>query len=440
MPTGPSCNLECEYCYYLEKSELYPERAEFAMSENTLEEFIRQYIESQPTQRVTFAWQGGEPTLRGLDFYRKVVRLQEKYAPPDKQIMNSIQTNGTRLNEEWCKFFKENEFLVGISIDGPKELHNKYRRTRSGHGTFEEVIDGLSLLKKHGIKYNVLCVVNNYNSKYPLRVYNFLKNKNVNWVQFIPLIEEFDKKEENTSTSRSIDPISDIDHENKGELKRCDYRWVNEMVNYPDNNDTEYKELIKLARKAPVSERSVDPEQYGIFMTEIFDEWVRNDVGEISVRLFDQSLEVAIQGNPSYCIFKETCGEQVAMEHNGDIYSCDHFVNKGFKLGNIHDENIVTMIESNEQQQFGEYKREGLPKLCENCNVRNFCNGGCPKNRCAKTTSGDFGLNYLCASYRYFFNYIQPYLSLLRKQYNKNKPLTNVMKQIKSLDNHYSIQ
>ena len=433
MPTGPACNLECEYCYYLEKSELYPERGDFRMSEDTLEEFVKQYIEAQPGSQVTFAWQGGEPTLRGIDFYRKAVRLQQEYAPADTRIVNTIQTNGTRLNEEWCQFLAENDFLVGISIDGPRELHNRYRKTRSDGPTFDEVMNGLSLLQNHDVEYNVLCVLNSYNSQYPLRVYEFFKDQGVEWMQFIPLVEFPDDAETVTTDPDSSTPETDPD-----ESDHSAYPWVQAWADLPEENDDGYQEVLDAAREAPTTARSVDPAAYSTFMRTIFDEWVRNDLGNVSVRLFDQCLGMALSGKASLCLYMETCGDQVAMEHNGDVYACDHFVDPGFKRGNIHQTHLTEMLDSEDQREFGEYKREGLPTRCRECSVQEFCHGGCPKNRHLQTPAGDLGLNYLCAGYRSFFSYVQPYLEIVERTIQENKPLPFVMDHVATRDEHAS--
>lgn len=435
MPMGPACNLKCEYCYYLEKTELYPEKANFRMSEDTLEEFIKQYIEAQPGPQVTFAWQGGEPTLLGVDFYRTVVDLQEKHAPAGKQIVNTLQTNGTRLDDEWGQFLADHDFLVGISIDGPRTLHNQYRQTRAGGPVFDEVMSGLSVLQNHNVEYNVLCVVNTYNSQYPLRVYDFFKNQGIEWLQFIPLIEMADTPEPDPTSVDTTERDPDLALEDLGTpAKRPTYDWVRDLKDPADESDSDYQAVLEAARAAPVTDRSVDPEAYGEFMCTIFNEWVRNDVGEVSVRLFDQSLQVALEGEASYCILSETCGDQVAMEHNGDVYACDHFVDPGFHLGNIHDTHLTELLESDEQRQFGQYKQEGLPPRCRECDVQAFCHGGCPKNRHLKTPNGELGLNYLCAGYQQFFTYIQPYLEIFKKLARENKPLPFVMDGVTVLD------
>jgi uncharacterized protein len=433
MPIGPACNLECEYCYYLEKSELYPERGDFQMSEDTLEEFVKQYIEAQPGPQVTFAWQGGEPTLRGIDFYRKALRLQQEYAPADTRIVNTIQTNGTRLDEEWCQFLSENDFLVGISIDGPRELHNQYRKTRSDGPTFDEVMNGLSLLQNHDVEHNVLCVLNSYNSQYPLRVYEFFKDQGVEWMQFIPLVELPDDSETVTTDPDSSPPETGSDGSDHSA-----HSWVQARANLPEDNDNEYHDVLNAAREAPTTARSIDPAAYSSFMRTIFDRWIRNDIGDVSVRLFDQCLEMALSGTASLCVYMETCGDQVAMEHTGDVYACDHFVDPGFKRGNIHQTHLTEMLDSEAQRKFGEHKGKGLPTRCRECPVREFCHGGCPKNRHLQTPAGDLGLNYLCAGYRSFFSYVQPYLEIVERTIQENKPLPFAMDEVAVRDERAS--
>lgn len=417
-PTGAACNLECEYCYYLEKSELYPEASDTRMSAETLETYVEQYIEAQPGPEVTFAWQGGEPTLLGLDFFREVVRLQEAHAPPDKRIVNTIQTNGTRLNDEWCRFFAEHDFLVGISVDGPPDLHDEYRRSRADGPTFEQVADGLSLLQDHGVEYNVLCVVNDRNSRHPERVYDFFKEQGVRWLQFIPLVEPVDGEAGADATDRDA-----VDGDEEGAPSAGVQAAGVPMNDVPERD----RDVLRAARAAPVTDRSVDPIQYGEFMCTIFDEWVRNDVGDVSVRLFDQCLEVAFEGHASLCLFRETCGDQVAMEHNGDVYACDHYVEPGFELGNLHETHLAELVDSEAQRQFGEFKREGLPARCRKCAVREFCHGGCPKNRIIETPAGELGLNYLCAGYRRVFSHVQPHLEIFKRVAERGHPLSAAM-------------
>ena len=300
-PIGPICNLDCEYCYYLEKQALYPGKARFRMSEKLLEIYIEQYIQSQPGPVVHFAWQGGEPTLMGLDFFRKVVELQRKYLPQGWRVTNALQTNGTLLTPEWCEFLRENDFLVGISIDGPAQFHDHYRVDKKQRPTHVKVMQGLRLLQEHRVEYNVLCVVNSVNVKHPLEVYQFFKEHGVKHLQFIPLVEKLGV--------------------------------------------------------AGVSHRTVPPKEFGLFLAAIFDEWVRHDVGEIFIQIIEECFAVWLGHRAQLCIFAETCGRALAMEHNGDLYSCDHFVAPEYKLGNIIELPMVEMITSEAQERFGEEKK-----------------------------------------------------------------------------------
>ena len=358
-PIGAICNLDCEYCYYLEKEDLYPETKSFRMKESTLENYIRQYIETQSTfPEVTFAWQGGEPTLMGIEFFRKAVELQDKYRPSGMTIRNSLQTNGTIINDEWATFFKQNNFLIGISIDGPSKLHDHYRFGKKGEPSSADVIRGLKLFQKHQVDYNILCVVNNYNGDYPVQIYNYFKSLGAQFIQFIPIVEHFGDGSE-------------------------------------------------------VSPRSVNPKQYGRFLCAVFDEWVKADIGKIFIQIFDVSLEAWLGFKPSLCIFNETCGDAMAMEHNGDVYACDHYVTPEYLVGNIGETPITDIINLPFQRKFGEDKKDTLPPYCLDCEVRFVCNGGCPKNRFIDTPDGDPGLNYLCGGYKMFFNHIDTPMKLM---------------------------
>lgn len=432
MPSGPACNLGCEYCYYLEKASLYS--GDVRMSESTLETFIAQYVEAHPGREVTFTWQGGEPTLRGLDFYRKAVELQAAYAPAETRVVNTIQTNGTRLNDEWCQFFAEHDFLVGISIDGPRDLHDRYRRTKAGGPTFEDVMDGLGLLQHHDVSYNVLCVLNRFNSRHPRRVYEFFKDQGVEWLQFIPLVEP---ATDDDATGIDVNPQSSATPGDGTDNRSIDppvEEWVRERVRWPIDVDDDYPAVLSAARDAPVTSRSVDPAAYGTFMRTVFDEWVRNDVGEVSVRLFDQVFEIALAGEASLCIHRETCGDQVAMEHTGDVYACDHFVEPDFERGNVHEDHLGELVDSDAQRRFGAAKRDDLPTRCRECPVREFCHGGCPKDRHLRTPSGESGLHYLCAGYRTFFQSVKPYLDLAERVVAENKPLPFLMDEVTARD------
>ncbi|MFB6140701.1 MAG: anaerobic sulfatase maturase [Halosimplex sp.] len=449
MPTGPACNLGCEYCYYLNKAELYPDGEDFRMSTETLETFVKQYVEAQPGPEVTFAWQGGEPTLRGLDFYREAVRLQREHAPPGKRVVNALQTNGTRLDDEWGRFLAENDFLVGLSVDGPPDLHDEFRRTRAGEPTFEAVAEGLAVLRRHGVRFNVLCVVNAVNARYPLRVYDFFKRLGARWLQFVPLVElrEATDGASGRGTAHATGTGTDRDEAPRGEgggeepadefgvpTGRPTREWVRDRGGDVEASDGDYRAVVEAARDAPTTDRSVDPVAYGEFVCAIFDEWVREDVGSVSVRLFDQWLQTGLEGRASHCVFDETCGDQVAMEHDGDVYACDHFVEPGFRLGNVHETHLRDLLDDEGQRAFGAYKREGLPARCRECDVRRFCHGGCPKNRHLATPDGELGLNYLCAGYRRFFTHARPYLECFEAAVEDRRPLSSVTDAVAARD------
>lgn len=392
-PIGPICNLNCQYCFYLGKETLYPEENNFKMSEGILEEFIRRYIKSQDVEPVHFIWQGGEPTLLGVKFFKKVADLQKKYSQ-GKKIENSFQTNGILLNDEWCEFFLKNEYLVGISIDGPQHLHDKYRINKKGQPTFDSVLKGIEFLKKHDVKYNTLTVVNRTNGSSPLEVYRFLKEIGQGFMQFIPVVER--------------NPID----------KQLEKNPVQ-----PDN-----------VSPNRVTEWSVRPAQYGNFLCEIFNEWVRNDVGTIFVQSFDVALESWVGMNPNLCIFSETCGKALAIEHNGDLYSCDHYVFPENRLGNIAHQQLDVLALSKQQNQFGQDKKDTLPNFCKNCQVKFACNGGCPKNRLTLTPDGESGLNYLCEGYQHFFMTIAPYMRFMANELKEHRPPANVMQWVKEKD------
>jgi uncharacterized protein len=368
-PSGAICNLACSYCFFLDKELMYP-GSSFRMSDDVLERYVQQLIESHRSDRVTFAWQGGEPTLMGLDFFRRVAELQERHRRPGMTFENTLQTNGTRIDAEWAAFLAENEYLIGISIDGPRELHDGNRVDKGGNATFDAVIRGLRLLQEHKVQYNVLTTVNRLNGDYPLEVYRFLRDEvGTDWMQFIPVVERVDE------------------------------------AGLPD----------PMRGMAP-SVRSVRPEQFGRFLTAIWDEWLRNDVG----RVFVQTFEAAIRNHfgaagSGLCVFNETCGAGLALEHNGDLFSCDHFVEPEHRLGNIRQLPMVDLVGSPQQQAFGAAKRDSLPRMCRACDVRFACHGECPKNRFLITPDGEPGLNYLCAGYLAFFRHIdRPARSIAR--------------------------
>ena len=377
-PVGPVCNLACDYCYYLSKEKLFP-GSEFLMTDTLLEDFTRQYIQSQHVPQISFLWQGGEPLLAGLDFFRKALALQKQYARPGMRIENAIQTNGTLLTDEWCEFFKENNFLVGLSLDGPPELHNVYRKDRAGKGSAERVLAGLALLKKHEVDYNVLCTVHAANISQPLEVYRYLRDElETTFIQFIPIVER--------------------------------------------DNKTGYQVGNK------VTSRSVPGEQYGRFLIQIFDEWVKKDVGEVFVQIFDIALGKWVGAHGGLCIFSQTCGLALLLEHNGDLFSCDHFVEPKHKLGNLSKISLSDMVRSHQQVQFGKDKLDKLPKYCRECEVRFACHGGCPKNRILHTPDGEFGLNILCEGYRAFFNHIDQPMRQMAALLEQHRPAAEIMR------------
>jgi uncharacterized protein len=376
-PRGAICNLDCKYCYFLSKEMLYP-GSRFRMADELLEIYTRQYIEAQRVPEVTFGWQGGEPTLMGLDFFRRAVELQQKYRKPGMRIFNAFQTNGVLLDDDWCRFFKQHDFLVGLSIDGPRAIHDFYRVDKGGQPTFDRVMRGLSFLKNHHVEYNTLTTLHAANVKQPVEVYRFLRDEvGSQFIQFIPIVER--------------------------------------------DNETGFQE------GDAVTNRSLTGQQYGRFLVGVFDEWVRRDVGRIFVQIFDVALAAWLGEPPGLCIFAETCGNALAMEHNGDLFSCDHFVEPRYKLGNIQEIPLVDLVALPEQRQFGLDKRETLPRYCRECEVRFVCNGGCPKDRFIQTPDGEPGLNYLCEGYRAFFNHIDRPMRLMAAELRAGRPPANVM-------------
>jgi uncharacterized protein len=373
-PIGPICNLDCTYCFYLEKQKLYPDERQWQMSDAVLEAYIRQYIQDQPVPEINFAWQGGEPTLLGVGFFRKVAGLQQKYAG-GKTISNALQTNGTLLDAEWCEFLAAHKFLIGLSIDGPRELHDKYRVDKGQKPTFDAVMRGLELLKQHQVEFNTLTVVNRANSQRPLEVYRFLKEIGSEFLQFIPLVER----------------------QASAQLQARGFDFAGPPANGQANDPP-----------SPVTGWSVEAGQYGNFLCTIFDEWVRKDVGRVFVQLFDVALGNWMGLGSSLCVFAEKCGVALALEHNGDLYSCDHYVYPKYRLGNLMNQSLGGMVRSHEQTRFGHDKFDLLPQYCRKCEVRFACNGECPKHRFIKTPEGEDGLNYLCPAYKKFFNHIDP--------------------------------
>lgn len=387
-PAGAMCNLACEYCYYLEKSHMYNEGPKTLMSDSLLEHFVKQYIESQTTPNVLFLWHGGETMMRPLSFYQKALQLQKKYAR-GRMIDNAFQTNGTMLTDEWCRFFKENNWLVGVSIDGPKEVHNAYRQNRLGHPSFDQVMRGINLLNKHGVMWNAMAVVNDLNVKHPQEFYRFFKSIGCRYIQFTPIVERL------------------AEHE--------DGRYLAT----PDQKD------------CSLAHFSVTPEDWGDFLCTIFDEWVRNDVGQYFIQIFDATLANWVGVDPGLCTMARSCGHAGVMEFNGDVYSCDHFVFPEYKLGNIRQNTLLEMMYSERQLEFGRMKQGSLPGQCRKCDYLFACNGGCPKDRFAQTVDGEPNLNYLCKGYHQYFKHVAPYMDYMKNELMSQHPPANVMKLFK---------
>ncbi len=387
-PVGPICNLDCKYCFYLEKENLYPNVSKWAMPPEVLASYIRQYIEAQPGSTVQFAWQGGEPTLLGVDYFRNVVKLQQEYAN-GKIIENAFQTNGVLLSDDWGEFLAQNDFLVGISIDGPEPLHDAYRVDKGGRSSFRRVMAGLAVLKRHAVSFNILTTVHRQNSYHPLDVYRFLREQGSGFIQFIPIVER------------------QAAHATQDGLRLV---------------------LPTYQEQAAVSNFSVEPVQYGRFLCAIFDEWVRRDVGRQFVQLFDVSLEMWAGYEASLCVFRKQCGQAMSMEHTGDVYSCDHFVYPENRLGNIMQASLEALAHSEQQNRFGEEKETTLPAYCRTCDVRFACNGECPKHRFLTTPDGESGLNYLCAAYKMFFHHVDPYMKFMVEQLRRQQAPANVMR------------
>ncbi|HJV37146.1 anaerobic sulfatase maturase [Geomonas sp.] len=395
-PVGPACNLDCSYCFYLEKKALFAEGADFRMSDQVLARFIESYIEAQPTPVVEFVWQGGEPTLLGVDFFRRVVELQRPFIGR-KTITNSLQTNGTLLDDEWCRFLKEHNFMVGISLDGPREIHDRYRHDRGGKGSFDAVMRGLRLLQKHRVEYNVMASVARETARHPREVYRFFKDAKVEFVQFVPVIERLPDAGACQRGLRLGLPAA-LDGKEQG---------------------------------AEVTPWSVNPEEYGDFLIGIYEEWVRNDVGRIFVMNFEWALNAWI-GNPSsVCVHSRRCGRALAVEHNGDLFACDHYVYPEYRLGNLMTDSLPAMIEKSLSSGFGTAKESALPGRCRECEVLAACQGGCPKQRFARTPQGEAGLHYLCAGYGKFFRHIRKYLRAMTTLLENGLPPAYVMQAIK---------
>ncbi len=364
-PAGAVCNLDCRYCYYLKKELLYPDYESFRMPEILLEEYIVQHIEACKEPVIRFSWHGGEPTILGLNYFRKIVALQHKHKPPNQRISNGMQTNGTLLDEDWCHFFAAENFSVGLSLDGPQEMHDRYRLTKGGKPTFEQTMRGYKLLQLHGVYTDILCVVNANNVQFPTQVYRFFKQIKAPYVTFLPMVER--------------------------------------------QPDTE----------GGASLHTVPAEAWGVFLCTIFNEWVKQDIGHIKVQIFEEAARTAFGQDHSLCIFRPTCGDVPVIEHNGDFFSCDHFVDDEHRLGNIFETPLVDMLESPAQRAFGQAKLETLPRYCQECEVRAMCNGGCPKNRFIKTRDGEVGLNYLCEGYKRFFTHCRPWVEEVAAQWRQ---------------------
>ena len=364
-PIGSICNLGCDYCYYLKKQSLYPDEKSFRMPEDILEEYILQHIEACPDPVIHFSWHGGEPTLLGLDYFRKIVALQRKHQPNRRRIFNGIQTNGTLLDEEWCRFLAAEGFGVGISLDGPQEMHDSHRLTKGGKPTHSQAMGGYELLRKHRIACDILCVVHSQNVHHPNEVYRFFKQIKATHIGFLPLVE----------------PRPDMD--------------------------------------GTVSSSTVPSEAFGAFLCTIFDEWMSQDIGQVFIQIFEEAARAALGQEQTLCIFKKTCGDVPVIEHNGDFFACDHFVDRDHHLGNIRGTRLLDLIESPTQRAFGQLKQDTLPRYCLECDVLNLCNGGCPKDRILRTPDGEAGLNYLCAGYKRFFTHCRPFLSELSSLRNQ---------------------
>ena len=389
-PAGAHCNLACKYCYYLEKNNLYQNSHRHLMSDETLEQFTREYIEAQTMPQVLFTWHGGEPLMRSIDFYKKALALQKKYAH-GKQIDNVIQTNGTLLTDEWCEFFAQNHWLVGISIDGPQEYHDHYRVTPAGKPSWEKVMQGISLLKKHRVEWNAMAVVNAYNAEHPLEFYHFFRDNGCQYLQFTPIVERLTEHED----GRTLASLADD-------------------------------------REIPLADASVTPQQWGNFLCTIFDDWVRHDVGKTFVEIFDCTLANWMGVLPGICAYSKECGHAGVMEHNGDVYSCDHFVFPEYKLGNIREQSLIDMLYGEKQQAFSRLKHTSLPRQCKECDMEFACHGECPKNRFEKDKYGEPGLNYLCQGYYQYYTHVAPYMDFMKRELLAQRPPANIMNVLKN--------
>ena len=377
-PIGAVCNLDCGYCYYLGKKDLYPHAGLFRMADDLLESYIVQHIEAAPRESILFSWHGGEPTVLGLDYFRRVVELQRKHRPAGREILNGIQTNGTLLDEDWCRFLAAEKFYVGLSIDGPKEFHDRYRVTKSDKSTHKQVLQAFRLLQQHQVSCDVLCVVHHLNVQQPTAVYRFFKDIGVEYLQFLP--------------------------------------------------------LVMLTADQGVSAETVPADAYGAFLCTIFSEWIRHDIGRIGIQNFDEAVRPFLGMEHALCVSRQTCGDVVVVEHNGDMYACDHFVDREHRLGNIRATPLVDMLESPALRAFGRNKCAALPRYCRECDVLALCNGGCPKDRFTRTPDGEAGLNYLCAGLKQFFTHSRPYLQRMASFRQSGEPMDRFMNLARSED------
>jgi uncharacterized protein len=376
-PTGSQCNLSCDYCFFLKKKYLYP-KSNFRMPNRVMERYIRQTIQGHKVPTVTIAWQGGEPTLMGLDFFEKATRVIGKVKRPGMQVEQTFQTNGVLIDERWCRFFHDNNVLVGLSIDGPRQLHDAYRKDKAGRSVFDKVINAARLMQQYNVEFNVLCTVNAVNSKQPLEVYRFFRDElKTPYLQFIPIVER--------------------------------------------DNDTGNQQGNQ------VTARSVEPKQFGRFLNEIFDEWIQRDVGEVFVQFFDGVLASYVRGYSSLCVLSPRCGEGVALEHNGDLYCCDHYVEPDYYLGNITQNSISSLVSSRKQAEFGDVKWQKLPSVCRRCEFLFTCYGECPKNRISRADDGEEGLNYLCEGLKDFFVHTKPQMQAMAELLLQGKPASDIM-------------
>ena len=390
-PAGARCNLRCRYCYYLEKDHLYAGNDAHFMSERLLEKFIADYMQAQTTPEVLFTWHGGEALLRPIAFYERALQLQRRYAR-GRQVVNSIQTNGTLLTPEWCEFLRENGFLVGISIDGPRDVHDAYRRTSADGPSFDRVMQGLQLLKDHHVEWNALAVVNNLNVGQPREFYRFFKDIGCQYLQFAPIVERIVSRDDGLTLAPGM--------QEGGRL----------------------------------TSHSITPSQWGRFLCELFDEWVVADVGSIFVQIFDATLANWVGVTPGICSLSAHCGHAAVMEHNGDVYSCDHFVYPEYRLGNLNEKTITEMVYSPQQQRFAQMKTTMLPRQCRECQFLFACHGECPKNRFLRDKYGNAGLNYLCEGYRQFFSHVTPHMNFMRRELQAGRPPANIMQALNTIN------